>query len=153
MIQMLTATNIHVPAYSDFDDDEEKEKKRQQRLKEIELVLHKGQDPDMKYLFSFKGDILFKNEKYVVNCLDWNPYNQDLLAAAYGSSDIDSKKEVTLLTPKDLFHMRDGDKYFTWSPDSKWLLVDWSKTLSNSEVLLIAADGSKRINLPHIEQP
>lgn len=61
--------------------------------------------------------------------------------------DIESKKEVTLLTPKDLFHMRDGDKYFTWSPDSKWLLVDWSKTLSNSEVLLMAADGSKRINL------
>ena len=40
--------------------------------------------------------------------------------------DVKSKKEVILLTPKDLFHMRDGDKYFTWSPDSKWLLVDWS---------------------------
>ena len=61
--------------------------------------------------------------------------------------DVKSNKEVTLLTPKDLFHMRDGDKYFTWSPDSKWLLVDWSKTLSNSEVLLLAADGSKRVNL------
>jgi len=61
--------------------------------------------------------------------------------------DIASKKETTLLTPKDLFHMSDGDKYFTWSPDSKWLLVDWGKTLSNSEVLLMAADGSKRINL------
>ncbi|WP_299677762.1 S41 family peptidase [uncultured Tenacibaculum sp.] len=61
--------------------------------------------------------------------------------------DLKSKKQVTLLTPKDLFHMRDGDKYYTWSPDSKWLLVGWSKTLSNSEVLLMAADGSKRINL------
>ncbi|MCI2228149.1 S41 family peptidase [Polaribacter sp. MSW13] len=61
--------------------------------------------------------------------------------------DVKSKKEVTLLTPKDLFHMSDGDKYFTWSPDSKWLLIDWNKTLSNSEVLLMAADGSKRVNL------
>lgn len=61
--------------------------------------------------------------------------------------DVDSKKEVTLLTPKDLYHMRDGDKYFTWSPDSKWLLIDWNKTLNNSEVLLMAADGSKRVNL------
>jgi tricorn protease len=61
--------------------------------------------------------------------------------------DLKSKKEVTLLTSKDLFHMRDGDKYFTWSPDSNWLLIDWSKTLSNSEVLLMAADGSKRVNL------
>lgn len=55
--------------------------------------------------------------------------------------------EVTLLTPEDLFHMRDGDKYFKWSPDSKWLLIDWSKSLSNSDVLLMAADGSKRVNL------
>jgi tricorn protease len=58
-----------------------------------------------------------------------------------------SKKETTLLTPKDLFHMSDGDKDFTWSPDSKWLLVGWGKTLSNGEVLLMAADGSKRVNL------
>lgn len=61
--------------------------------------------------------------------------------------DIATNKETTLLTPNDLYHMSDGDKYFTWSPDSKWLLVDWGKTLSNSEVLLMAADGSKRINL------
>jgi len=61
--------------------------------------------------------------------------------------DITSKKETILLTPKDLYHMRDGDKNFSWSPDSKWLLVDWGKTLSNGEVLLMAADGSKRVNL------
>ncbi|WP_347174951.1 S41 family peptidase [Polaribacter uvawellassae] len=61
--------------------------------------------------------------------------------------DLKSRKETTLLTPKDLFTMGDGDQNFTWSPDSKWLLVDWSKTLSNGEVLLMAADGSKRVNL------
>jgi Tol biopolymer transport system component/C-terminal processing protease CtpA/Prc len=60
---------------------------------------------------------------------------------------IKSTKETTLLTPKDLFHMRDGDQNFKWSPDSKWLLVGWGKTLSNGEVLLMAADGSKRVNL------
>lgn len=60
---------------------------------------------------------------------------------------LETGDEVDLLTDEDLFHMRDGDKYFTWSPDSKWLLVDWSKSLSNSEVLLMAADGSQRINL------
>ncbi len=61
--------------------------------------------------------------------------------------DLDTKEKTTLLTPKELYHMRDGDKYFTWSPDSKWLLIDWGKTLSNSEVLLMAADGSKQMNL------
>ncbi len=61
--------------------------------------------------------------------------------------DIASGKEVTLLDSDDLFHMRDGDKYFTWSPDSKWLLVEWDLSLNNSEVLLMKADGSKRVNL------
>lgn len=61
--------------------------------------------------------------------------------------DLQSKTSVTLLTPEDLYHMRDGDKYFTWSPDSKWLLVGWSASLSNDEVLLISADGKQRHNL------
>ncbi|MDB4439045.1 S41 family peptidase, partial [bacterium] len=60
---------------------------------------------------------------------------------------LETKAVKELLTPKDLFHMSDGDKYFTWSPDSKWLLVDWGLSLNNSEVLLLAADGSKRVNL------
>jgi len=58
--------------------------------------------------------------------------------------DMATKKTVTLLSPEDLYHMRDGDKYFRWSPDSKWLLVDWNLSLNNSDVLLMAADGSKR---------
>lgn len=57
------------------------------------------------------------------------------------------QKTTTLLTPDDLFHMRDGDQYFRWSPDGKWLLIGWQPTLSNGEILLMAADGSKRINL------
>jgi len=63
--------------------------------------------------------------------------------------DLDSAATTTtaLLTPDDLFHQSDGDKYFTWSPDSKWLLADWDKSLSNGEVLLLSADGKQRINL------
>lgn len=61
--------------------------------------------------------------------------------------DVASGKTVDLLTPNDLFHMRDGDKYFTWSPDSKWLLFDWGKSLNNSEILLLSADGKERLNL------
>ncbi|MFT6965052.1 MAG: tricorn protease [Marivirga sp.] len=61
--------------------------------------------------------------------------------------DLATGTEIDLMTPKDLFTMGDGDKYFKWSPDSKWLLMGWGKTLSNDEVLLLAADGSKRENL------
>ena len=91
--------NINLYDFENMEDDEkaEKSKKLELRKKEIELVLYKGVEPDMKYLFSFKGNIIFKGEKYVVNCLDWNPLNQDLLAGAYGPADIDSKKEGLLL--------------------------------------------------------
>lgn len=59
-----------------------------------------------------------------------------------------SKQTRTLLTPDELYYMSDGDQYFTWSPDSKWLLVEYSPTMANGEVVMIAADGkSKMINL------
>jgi len=61
--------------------------------------------------------------------------------------DLESEETTDLLTPDELFHMRDGDKYFRWSPDSKWLLIGWSKLLQNSEVLLMSADGESRYNL------
>jgi len=60
---------------------------------------------------------------------------------------LESEETTDLLTPDELFHMRDGDKYFRWSPDSKWLLIGWSKLLQNSEVLLMSADGESRYNL------
>src|SRR5690606_3904266 len=62
--------------------------------------------------------------------------------------DLATKDTVTLLTPKELFHMRDGDQYFTWSPDSQWLLATYRPTMVNSEVVLLAADGKREmINL------
>ena len=61
--------------------------------------------------------------------------------------DLETEETTDLLTPADLFHMQDGDQYFTWSPDSEWILVGWRKLLHNAEVLLLAADGSERRNL------
>lgn len=62
---------------------------------------------------------------------------------------ISSKQERTLLTAKELFSMGDNDQYFQWSPDSKWLAVQYSEEgSSNGEMGLIAADAkSKLINL------
>lgn len=61
--------------------------------------------------------------------------------------DLQTGSTKDLLGPQDLFHMRDGDQSFSWSPDSKWLLFEWRSRLSNSDALLLAADGSKRVNL------
>lgn len=57
--------------------------------------------------------------------------------------DIASAKAITLLTPEQLFHMRDGDQYFEWSPDSKWLLATYRPTMANSEVVLLDVEGKK----------
>lgn len=57
--------------------------------------------------------------------------------------DLETKNTVTLMTPEQMFHMRDGDQYFQWSPDSKWLLASWRQTMANGEVVLLDASGKQ----------
>lgn len=57
--------------------------------------------------------------------------------------DLESKTTKTLLTPKELYYMHDGDQNFTWSPDSRWLLVEYSPTMANNEIIAMPADGSE----------
>lgn len=59
--------------------------------------------------------------------------------------DMESKRSITLLTPEDLYHMRDGDKDFSWSPDSKWLLMQYDKLLNNSDIVLLDASGKEEM--------
>ena len=62
---------------------------------------------------------------------------------------IATKQVRTLLTNNDLFAMTENDQYFAWSPDSKWILFQYSEPgYWNGEIGIIAADGkSKKINL------
>jgi tricorn protease len=61
---------------------------------------------------------------------------------------LSSRETRTLLTPNELYYMADGDQYFQWSPDGKWMLAEYSPVMANSEVILIATDGkSKLMNL------
>ncbi|MGE6219767.1 S41 family peptidase [Nubsella zeaxanthinifaciens] len=57
--------------------------------------------------------------------------------------EIGNKNTVTLLNPDQLYYMQDGDQYFTWSPDSKWLLATYRPTMSNGEVVLLDASGKQ----------
>ncbi|WP_234568306.1 S41 family peptidase [Rhodohalobacter sp. 614A] len=104
----------------------------------------------------FYASTLLEENELVSDTLDnYMPhYSPDGEKLAYISGrrtlrilNLESEETTDLLTPEDLFHMSDGDKYFRWSPDSNWLLVSWNKLLNNSEILLLAADGSQRINL------
>jgi Tol biopolymer transport system component/C-terminal processing protease CtpA/Prc len=58
--------------------------------------------------------------------------------------DLASGRTRDLLTGADLLIY---EQNYSWSPDSRWLLVDWRRRLSESEVVLVAADGSRRVNL------
>jgi tricorn protease len=60
-----------------------------------------------------------------------------------------SKQSRTILTDQEMFSMSDNDQYFTWSPDNKWLLFNYSVPgIASGEVGLVAADGKgKVINL------
>lgn len=57
--------------------------------------------------------------------------------------DLADKSTVTLMGPEHLMHMRDGDQYFNWSPDSKWLLASYRPTMANGEIVLLDATGKK----------
>ena len=59
--------------------------------------------------------------------------------------DLATKTSETLMGPDLLFHMSDGDQYFTWSPDSKWLLASYRPTMTNSEVVLLDASGKEKM--------
>lgn len=59
---------------------------------------------------------------------------------------IGTKTSRTIMDSNELIYMSDGDQYFTWSPDSKWLLVEYKPVLSNSEVVLISADGNGKMH-------
>ncbi len=63
--------------------------------------------------------------------------------------DTKTKKTVTVIPKGVNYSYADGDQYFTWSPDSKWLLAQSNEgTFVRSDVDLVKADGSgKRVNL------
>ena len=63
--------------------------------------------------------------------------------------DIASKTSTTILPEGVNFSYSDGDQYFTWSPDSKYILAQSGEGWFNSsQIVLIKADGSgQRVNL------
>ena len=60
-----------------------------------------------------------------------------------------TKKVTTALDGKYNYSYSDGDISFAWSPDSKWLLVDYIGVggWNNTDVALVKADGSEVIDL------
>ncbi len=105
----------------------------------------------------FYAATVLKEEPLIANTLDnYQPlYSPDGKEVAYIEDrrslkilNIATKQSRTLLTPRELFYQADGDQYFQWSPDGKWLLAEYSPVMADTEVVLIAADGkSKLINL------
>jgi len=61
----------------------------------------------------------------------------------------ETKKTVTVIPKGVNYSYSDGDQYFTWSPDGKWILAESDEgTFVRSEVDLVKADGSgERHNL------
>ncbi len=59
-----------------------------------------------------------------------------------------TKQTRTVLEKKFNYSYSDGDQSYSWSPDSKWLLVSYNPyNRWNADIGLISADGKQRINL------
>mgnify|MGYP005842988371 CR=1 FL=1 len=58
--------------------------------------------------------------------------------------DLETKTSKTALPGKYNYSYSDGDQYYQWSPDSEYLLVNYSpNTLFSNDVGLVKADGSE----------
>ncbi len=102
---------------------------------EIDRLLPKDDNPMMVKLFTYPIDILLKNNgingKYICNSMDWNSNNLDLLAAAYGDPDINSKDPGFLcfwtlknpLHPEKVIKTPRGLTYCNFSKRNPFLIV------------------------------
>lgn len=63
--------------------------------------------------------------------------------------DLDTKKVTTALDGKYNYSYTDGDISFSWSPDSKWLLINYIGVggWNNQDIALVKADGSEVVDL------
>ncbi|MBO5445251.1 MAG: PD40 domain-containing protein [Muribaculaceae bacterium] len=63
--------------------------------------------------------------------------------------DLDTKKVTTALDGKYNYSYADGDQSFSWSPDSRWLLMNYigEGGWNNTDIALVKADGSEVIDL------
>jgi tricorn protease len=60
---------------------------------------------------------------------------------------LETKNSRVVLAPEHNYSYSDGDQYFTWSPDSKWLLVSFGpkENIFQREVGLVSASGDGEI--------
>lgn len=63
--------------------------------------------------------------------------------------DVESRLTTTVLPARFNYSYSDGDISFEWSPDSKWLLVDYIGTggWNNKDIALVKADGTEVVDL------
>ncbi|HTH50361.1 MAG TPA: hypothetical protein VL501_00410, partial [Pyrinomonadaceae bacterium] len=61
--------------------------------------------------------------------------------------DIAAKQSKSVLPPKYNYSYADGDQYYQWSPDSKWILAQFGPParIFTPEIGLVAADGSREL--------
>lgn len=63
-------------------------------------------------------------------------------------ANLKSKQTRTVMTADKNYSYADGDQYYTWSPDSKWFLVEFGapENVMSKEVGLVSADGKGEIH-------
>lgn len=63
--------------------------------------------------------------------------------------DLDTKQVTTALSGDYNYSYTDGDLSFEWSPDSRWLLIEYIGVggWNHSDIALVAADGSRVVDL------
>lgn len=112
--------------------------------------LVKKEEKQFTYATQLKEEQLVKS-----NLVDMQPaYSPDGKSVAYiedrgtlKAVDVKTKAVRQLMDGKYQYSYSDGDLWFKWSPDSRWLLSNYIGTggWNNSDIALVPADGSQKI--------
>ncbi len=120
-----------------------------------QLFITRITDPDAKqftYAKDIEEELLYKADKAAQQPM-FSPDGKKVAFLEDRTTlrviDVDTKNVVTALDGKYNYSYSDGDISFQWSPDSRWLLVDYigNGGWNNSDIAMVAADGSKVIDL------
>ena len=105
--------------------------------------------------YFFMSTILDSNVVVATKAEEFQPqYSPDGKEVAYLENrttvkviNLKSKKSRTVLGAEYNYSYADGDQYFTWSPDSKWLLVRFGpqENIFQDEIGLVSASGDGEV--------
>lgn len=116
------------------------------------VKLDSEDDKNFTYSSGFTEEVLYRSDKAAQQPV-FSPDGKKVAfledRATLRVLDLESRQATTALDGRFNYSYSDGDITFEWSPDSRWLLIDYigNGGWNNKDIALVKADGSEVVDL------